>query len=106
MKASRRKHRTRDRGPGAPGERSVRQPVRRGPRRHPVEVWGPIGLVAFGAMLLAKVAATLMEGTAWDDLERVSRDGDPLAYWMFVGTYGVMGLGLVWWGVSEWRRPR
>ena len=103
MKASRRKHRRREKAPRTP---SVRQPFRRGRRRHPLEWWGPIGLVAFGAMLLAKVATTLMEGTAWDDLETVTRQDAPLAFWMFVATYGVMGIGLVWWGVNEWRRTR
>lgn len=107
MKSSRRKHRRRETGPRHPEERRpVRPPARRGPRRHPAVWWSCAGLVAFGAMLLVKVGITLLEGTAWDDLERVSRDGQPLEYWMFVGTYGVMGIGLVWWGVDLWRRTR
>lgn len=104
MKASRRKHRTREKAPRGAGERrAVRQPARRGPKPHPALWWICALAVALGAILLVKVGTTLLQGTAWDDLGTASRHDQPLEFWMFVVTYGVMGAGSVWYGVHLWR---
>lgn len=103
MKASRRKHRNPGKRPPAGERRPVRQPARRGPKPHPALWWVCALAVAFGAILLVKVGVTLVEGTAWDDLEAVTREDQPLNFWMFVATYGVMGAGSMWWGVNLWR---
>lgn len=65
--------------------------------------WIGLGVVAFGAAILLKVVLTLTSGTAWDDLETVSREGQALEYWSFVVTYFVMGAGTIWLGLSLWR---
>jgi hypothetical protein len=104
MKASRWKHRKPAKRPSSPGERRpVRQPARRGPRPHPALFWMCAISVVIGAVLLVKVGTTLVEGVAWDDLETVTREEQPLAFWMFVATYGVMGGGMTWLGVHLWR---
>ncbi|HLM66023.1 MAG TPA: hypothetical protein VK358_00785 [Longimicrobium sp.] len=57
---------------------------------------------ALGGMLLVKVAFTLLEGTAWDDLSTSSRQSQPFEYWSFVVTYLLMAAFLIWLGVELW----
>lgn len=61
---------------------------------------------ALGGMLLIKVAATLREGTAWDDLSSSSRQAQPLEYWAFVATYLAMAAFFLWLGVELWPAGR
>jgi hypothetical protein len=102
MKAQRRMRRQKLHGT-APERSAARRPVPLAARELRIVRLIAVLMMAFGGMLLLKVAFTLSSGTAWDDLSTSSRETQPLEFWSFVAVYLVMGAGLVWQGVRTWR---
>ena len=59
-------------------------------------------MLALGAALLLKAVLTLGSGTAWDHYMSASRETQPVEFWWFTGTFGVLGLGMLALGAVMW----